>query len=166
MRYRVYDATPAGVVTDRPVSEILDAATFAEPVAFGVARCLSVRAVLQTGIVTSEGAAAAPQCATPVDTFPPPVPPGLVVFPGEGAVELTWDAVAAGDLAGYVVLRGEGSGEKLQRLATMTKPIPDLHYTDRDVTRGTTYWYAIVAEDTRGNVSAPSAKQSATVRIP
>lgn len=166
VRYRVYEATPAGIVMDRAVSELLDGATFAEPVAFGVPRCLSVRALQQAGVVTSESAAAAPQCATPVDTFPPPVPAGLVVFPGEGAVELTWDAVAAGDLAGYIVLRGEGSGEKLLRLPTMTKPIPDLHYTDRDVTRGTTYWYAVVAEDTRGNVSAASAKQSATVRIP
>jgi chitodextrinase len=34
------------------------------------------------------------------------------------------------------------------------------------VTRGTTYWYAVVAVDTHGNRSMPSAKQSVTVRIP
>lgn len=163
-RYRVYEATAEGTDSERaPLSALLDTPAFGEPVTFGAPRCLSVRAVQEGGPVLIEGPAAPPRCATPVDTFPPPTPGALVALPGDGAVELIWDAVSAKDLAGYVVLRGEGSGEKLLRL---TKPMPDLHYTDRDVTRGTTYWYAVAAEDARGNASAPSAKQSATVRKP
>ena len=163
-KFRVYEATTSGVVEGRaPLSPLLDTPAFSEPVAFGVARCLAVRGVRQAGAVMTDGPASSPRCETPVDTFPPPVPSGLVAFPGDGVVELSWDAVTAGDLAGYVVLRGEGSGDTLLRL---TKPMPDLHYADRAVQRGTTYWYAVVAEDARGNASAPSTKQSATVRIP
>jgi hypothetical protein len=164
-RFRVYEATPSGVIEGRPpLSPLLDAPPFTEPVAFGSARCLAVRGVRQSGAVVIDGPLSSPRCETPVDTFPPPVPSGLVAFPGDAVVELSWDSVNAGDLAGYVVLRGEGTGDKLLRLTT--KPMPDLHYTDRDVKRGTTYWYAVVAEDARGNASPPSAKQSATVRIP
>jgi hypothetical protein len=163
-RYRVYEATAAGTDNERPpLSALLDAPTFSEPVTFGAQRCLAVRAAQQAGPVLIEGPASPPQCVTPADTFPPPAPSALVAFAAQGAVELAWDPVTAKDLAGYVVLRGEGSGEKLLRL---TKPMTDLHYTDREVTRGTTYWYAVAAEDGRGNVSPPSARQSATVRNP
>jgi hypothetical protein len=116
------------------------------------------------GPVTIDGPAAPIRCETPIDRFPPVAPGGLLAVPGgDGTVELTWDPVSAKDVAGYVVLRSGGGGDTLLRL---TKRMLDLHYTDGDVTRGTTYSYAVVAEDARGNVSAPSATQSVTVRMP
>ena len=78
-------------------------------------------------------------------------------------IELTWDAVEAKDLAGYVVLRGDGSGDKLQPLTTVSA---DLHYTDRSGVKGMTYTYAVRAEDVKGNASGLSNRQQQTVRVP
>ena len=48
----------------------------------------------------------------PPDVTAPPVPVGLVAVPGDGSVELSWDAVSGpetGDLAGYTVYRATGA---------------------------------------------------------
>jgi hypothetical protein len=163
--FRVYDvdaddAALTGPVSLRPTST---ATTFAAPVEFGRSRCLMVRAVQEMGPSIIEGPAAGRACVTPVDTFPPPAPTGLLAIPGEGSVELTWEAVTAKDLAGYVVLRGDGSGD---RLLPLTKVMPDAHYTDRTATRGLTYSYAVLAEDARGNASGPSNRQRVIARLP
>ena len=52
--------------------------------------------------------ASAPQCVTPRDQFPPAAPQGLAVVPTAGQISLIWDANTEKDLAGYLVLRGEG----------------------------------------------------------
>lgn len=166
-QFRVYGATPTGAMLDpEPPPGPLQAATaFTTPVVFDTPVCLTVRAVQVSGPVVIEGPAATPQCKIPVDTFPPPVPTDLLVFPGgDGTVDVSWDAVTARDLAGYVVLRGDGGGDKL--LPLMTKVITDLHYTDRTVTRGNVYTYAVRAEDVKGNASGPSNRGQVTVRIP
>jgi hypothetical protein len=163
--FRVYEVNAAGVVLDRepPSGPLLSATTFVSPVEFNRPRCLTVRAAQEAGPTIIEGAAAAPLCTTPVDTFPPPAPTGLLAFPGDRGVELTWDAVQAKDLAGYVVLRGEGSGDKLLPL---TDVMPDVHYTDGKATRGMTYSYAVQAVDAQGNASGPSNRQQVVARNP
>jgi len=164
-RFRVYDVPAGSTAADgTAVGPLLDSPKYAQPIVFDVERCFTVRRVQVKGPVTIDGPAAPIRCETPIDRFPPVAPGGLLAVPGgDGTVELTWDPVSAKDVAGYVVLRSGGGGDTLLRL---TKRMLDLHYTDGDVTRGTTYSYAVVAEDARGNVSAPSATQSVTVRMP
>jgi len=165
-RYRAYDAVPGGALQDAapPSGAPLAAAALTAPVTFGVARCLAVRGVREAATgVTIEGPASPIVCVTPVDTFPPPVPAGLLAFPGDGTVELSWSAVTASDLAGYVVLRAGDGNDTLLRL---TPALTDLHYVDRAVTRGATYEYAVASVDANGNQSAPSARQRVTVRLP
>jgi hypothetical protein len=163
--FRVYEVDADGHAADRqpPPGPPLTAATWTTSVVFDKRRCFTVRSVQVTGATAVEGAAAAPVCETPVDTFPPAAPTGLLAFPGDGSVELTWNAVEAPDVAGYLVLRGEGAGERLQPL---TGVVTSLRYTDTRVTRGTTYWYAVVAVDSsaRQNRSVESARQQVTVR--
>jgi hypothetical protein len=163
--FRVYDVDEAGHAADRqpPAGPPLAATTWTTSVEFEKRRCFTVRAVQVAGPAVIEGAAAAPACVTPVDTFPPAPPTGLLAFPGDGSVELTWNAVEAPDVAGYIILRGDGTGERLQVLTGVLK---GLRYTDAQVTRGVTYWYAVVAVDTsaRQNRSGESSRQQVTVR--
>ena len=82
----------------------------------GQERCFVVRSVEVGKATVIEGAASAPVCVTPVDRFPPAAPSGLHGDRGGGGIDLSWTAVDAADLAGYIVLRGEGAGGTLQPL--------------------------------------------------
>lgn len=142
---------------DAPVQTTpLTAATFSTPVVFGSPACFTVRAVTGTAPLRVESAPSAEVCATPVDTFPPPAPTGLVALASPGAISLTWEAVTAPDLAGYLVLRGEGSGDRLQPL--MTAPVTGTSFTDETARAGVRYFYAVVAVDKAmpANRSTPS----------
>lgn len=148
----------ATLLTEAPLA----AAEFSVPVDVGRPRCFSIRPVETTERVSIEGPAPEPVCVNPVDRFAPPRPEGLVAIAGDGAVDLVWTPVAAPDLAGYAVLRGEGTSGTLQRL--MRDPIADTKYSDRDVRPGVTYVYSIIAIDKTGNVSEQSERQLATAR--
>lgn len=159
--FRVYagkDTT--GAVASGPTP--LKTAEFSTPVTFGKEQCFVVRSLAVSGATTIEGAASAPGCTTAADTFPPASPDDLRAIPEDAAVTLTWNAVDAADLGGYLVLRGEGAGDTLTPL--MTTPIATTTYKDATVTRGTTYTYAVVAVDNAQNRSAASNKQTVTVR--
>jgi hypothetical protein len=156
-----------GQGTDAPVRltpEPLSTPEFSLPVEFGKERCFLVRSASVTGPVTIAGAASAPYCVTPADKFPPAPPSALTPFASEGAVELTWTASTAADVAAYIVLRGEGAGDTLQRLTT--SPVAGTQYRDQTVKAGTTYTYAVIAVDKSGNESQPSERQSVTARRP
>jgi hypothetical protein len=153
--YRVYrDGAPA--------SERLTAATFAQPVTFGTRVCFTVRAVAGTAPVAVESPASAAVCETPADTFAPAAPANLAALATEGVINLTWDAVTAGDLAGYLVLRAEAPGDRLQPL--MTSPIAATVWADRTARAGVRYVYAVVAVDAAGNRSAESTRVEETGR--
>jgi fibronectin type 3 domain-containing protein len=113
-------------------------------------------------VTTVEGAAGEPVCETPVDRFAPAAPAQLAALPGDGGIELTWVAVTAADLAGYVVLRGDGAGGTLQAL--MTTPMTATSYRDQTVTSGVTYVYAVVALDQAGNPSTQSNRVTVIAR--
>jgi hypothetical protein len=131
-------------------------------VEFGKRRCFSVRALDVTARVTMEGAASDPVCVTPVDRFAPPAPTRLVAIAGASGIDLNWLPADVPDLAGYVVLRGDGAGGTLQAL--MTDPVLTTSYRDTRVTSGATYVYAVVALDRAGNISPQSNAASATAR--
>ena len=77
-------------------------------------------------------------------------------------MNLVWDANTESDLAGYIVLRAEAPGDNMQPL--MQDPIKENRYTDRSVTGGTTYVYAVIAVDKAGNRSPASNRVQETPR--
>lgn len=163
--FHVYDANAASLEAAKPLTTaVLTAAEFKQPVVFGKRVCFSVRGVRSTGAVTMESTASTVVCETPADTFPPPEPTGLTAFAASGAITLTWDAVAAGDLAGYIVLRGEGTGDRLQPLTP--SPVSGTSFTDATTKAGVRYIYAVVAVDnaTRANRSKESNRVEETGR--
>lgn len=84
---------------------------------------------------------------TPVDVFAPPVPTGLRSVVTPASIELTWDSLTAGDLAGYRVLR---NGEPAHDGLIETPAFSDSPAPQGDVE------YAVVAVDRNGNESEPS----------
>jgi chitodextrinase len=85
--------------------------------------------------------------ATPTDLTPPATPTGVLVGRGDGSAGIAWDANSEPDLAGYVVLR-DGV-----EVATVT----DTDHLDVGLTNDVTYSYTVVAVDTHGNRSQPTA---------
>jgi hypothetical protein len=169
--YNVYDvpatasgSTAAPAVAPAPLNpKPLDVPTFSRPGAeTGKEQCFIVRSVATVGTAMIEGDPSDPICVTPRDTFAPAAPKGLAAVSGSGAVNLIWDPNTEGDLAGYVVLRGEAPGDTLQPLTA--QPIRETRYNDRAVRPGVAYVYAIVAVDRAGNRSAASNKVQETVR--
>lgn len=152
----VVETNAAGEERPAPVQEAaITTGTWSSPVAFDVERCFVVRRVLRMGAVSTESATAGPVCSTPKDTFPPPAPGGLIAPPsGTTDVTLLWDAVTAPDLAGYHVLRGEGSAENMQQITT--ELVTGLQYPDSPPKTGVRYFYAVIAVDKAGNPSAQS----------
>ena len=131
---------------------------------FGQEQCYRVRSAASVDPAVIEGEASAPQCVTPLDKFPPAAPSGLAVVPTAGQISLIWDANTDKDLAGYLVLRGEGPDGPLA--AITPTPIKETSYRDTTVKPGARYVYAIVAVDTAtpSNTSAQSARVEETAR--
>ena len=86
------------------------------------------------------------------DGVAPAAPTGLTATAGDAQVALSWNAVAAPDLAGYRVFR---DGVVVRQQVGTT-------FTDTGLTNGTAYAYTVEAYDTRGNRSAASTAATAT----
>ncbi|MEO7191241.1 MAG: fibronectin type III domain-containing protein [Vicinamibacterales bacterium] len=166
-RFQVYRGVPgadlqaAELLTSTPTA----AAEMVVPVGdFGREHCFSIRTLEVTGSVTVEGAPGPAQCITPVDTYPPAAPTGLQAVQEGPSVRLIWNPVEALDLAGYMILRGEGAGENMQPL-TRT-PQTESTYRDTTVVVGASYTYAVIAVDKAAtpNVSQQSNRQTVPVR--
>lgn len=115
------------------------------PVRFGADQCFVVRSVRTVQNVRIESGPSEPRCVSTRDTFPPAAPKGLQIVAGTEGISLSWDANTEEDLAGYIVLRGEGPDETLQAL--LSEPIRDTNYRDTAVKPGVTYVYRLVAVD-------------------
>jgi hypothetical protein len=158
---RPWDAVPATPITGIPVASL----EFADTPAFGRRACYTVRAVRGAGPAARIGAASPEACVTPVDVFAPAAPQGVVTVASDGAISLLWEPVAAADLAGYIVLRGEAPGDTLRPLTSA--PVAEPGFRDASVEPGTRYVYAVVAVDNRipvPNVSPASATVEETAR--
>lgn len=88
---------------------------------------------------------------TPVDTFAPATPSGLIAQAGIGGVEVAWDRNREPDLRGYQVWRAEGTSP-MQRTA---EPVATASYSDKAVKAGVRYRYAVSSIDLSGNESKP-----------
>ena len=97
---------------------------------------------------------------TPLDTFPPAAPQGLVaaVLPGAApstfVVDLSWSINVETDLAGYRVYRSKEEGARGQLITPDLLPVPAVR--DSSVEPGHHYWYTVTAVDRAGNESPPS----------
>lgn len=161
--YALYRVSPGGPVklTEPPVAAL----TFTDPgIEWGVERCYDVRTVTSQASVSVESAPSPRACITPADTFPPPPPGPLAAVAGEGAISLIWTGVAAADLAGYIVLRGESTSSELRPL--FEAPLRESTYRDATAKPGVRYVYAVVAVDraTPPNRSPMSNKVEETAR--
>jgi hypothetical protein len=171
--YHVYDVTPPAVAVEPdPFSIIIPAPITAAPIAgtelaikgvtFDQERCFEVRPVDRVHGALVIGPASPRTCVTPRDTYPPAAPRALAAIAGAGVINLIWDANSEGDLAGYVVLRGEAPGDTLQPVTT--EPVTVTSYRDEAVQAGTRYVYAVVAVDRAGNRSPQSNRAEETAR--
>ncbi len=151
----VVETTRGGVEQPSPVQALpITSGSWSTSFEFGKERCFVARGVVRRGAASTESATAGPVCVTPVDTFGPPAPAGLVAVSDPDGVTLLWDQVSAADLAGYLVLRAEGTSDTVQELTP--KPIASLQYVDNTVRAGVRYVYFVVAVDAAGNRSPRS----------
>ena len=94
-----------------------------------------------------------------VDVTPPPVPTGLTIDTiGNGAVELVWNPVSAGDLKGYDVYWCAGAAIDTLSANVMFVTTPTATVTILDYV--TMYSFAVASVDKSGNESALSSPQS------
>lgn len=98
------------------------------------------------------------------DTDPPPAPAEVRAQSKDGAVALEWNAVDAGDLAGYRVYRAPTSISAGADPSPVSgeRPIAETGYTDDSGQNGTTYYYVVTAVDGAGNESDPSPEVKKT----
>ncbi len=135
---------------------------FVDPrVEWGVTQCYAIGSVETRDGLSEESEAGSSTCVTPVDTFPPAAPVGLIPVGSDGTVSLTWDPNTEKDLRGYLILRGGVPGDVLTRLTPA--PIQETTFMD-SVQPGARYYYAVQAVDNAGNVSAASTRVDATAR--
>lgn len=162
--FRLYGGDAIDGVSTLLTPATIDVATFSTSVQFGREFCVAVQAFQVTGAVSLASALSDRVCVTPDDRYPPPAPSGLRIVQEGPAVLLVWDDVDASDLAGYVVLRGDGVTTTLAPLTAT--PISGTTYRDSTVAPGSTYTYAVYAVDTApaANVGPTSEHQTLTVR--
>ena len=160
--FRVFEGqgptSPSKELTPAPI----EAGTFALPLTFGAERCFAIQPIELTARVSILGPVGRTTCVTPADTFRPPAPSGLLAVQEAAGITLRWNGVAAEDLAGYHVLRGEGTGENMQQL--FKAPLTGTSYVDTAITPGITYVYVVIAVDKAGNISEQSNQQQVTAR--
>jgi hypothetical protein len=159
--FNVYPTSGRTAINAAPLATPTYEHTLAE---YGKEQCFVVRSVQIVSGVPIESEASAPTCTTPQDIFPPAAPTGLQAVATPDGVSLSWEATAAADLAGYVILRGESPGDTLQPLTP--EPIRETTYRDTTVKPGVTYVYAVAAVDraTPPNASPRSEPTTVTAR--
>ena len=127
---------------------------------FGKTYVYVIRTVLTYEGSEIESDASEPASLTPVDTFPPSAPQGLVAAvlpgttPGAYVVDLSWSINVETDLAGYRVYRSEQEGTEGHLITPDLLPTPAVR--DNSVEPGHRYWYTVTAVDRAGNESPPS----------
>lgn len=93
------------------------------------------------------------------DTSSPAVPSGLIAVPYDTQVSLNWENNSELLLGGNNIYRASATGGPYTRIATECE---NSHYTDFDLTNGTTYHYVVTAVDIWSNESDNSNEASAT----
>lgn len=89
---------------------------------------------------------------------PPATPTGLAAVAGDEEVTLTWNANSETDVRGYNIYWGSASGDLNE---TVFIAAPSTTTTVSGLDNGTTYYFAISAEDWSGNKSPRSSEVGA-----
>jgi hypothetical protein len=84
------------------------------------------------------------------DIYPPEIPANLVTFKGADHLFLTWKASGDTDLSHYRIYRKTTEEGEFTLLADQ---VTGNQYKDKDVKKGTLYFYALTAVDKKGNES-------------
>jgi hypothetical protein len=106
--------------------------------------------------VKDDGIEGGPSRELAFNTGRPQIPTGLTATRGNTRITLNWQANNEGDIAGYVIRRGQ-----LRLPPTVIDTTELLIYTDTGLQNGLTYDYCISAFDTSGNESSNSPIVSA-----
>jgi hypothetical protein len=131
--------------TDRP--EWTDAG-----VEYGVAYSYAVQAVQRAGDDLAESEPSLPVSITPEDRFPPPVPSRLTAAAAPDRVELSWEPASDEPGLTYRLWRSRDEGPA----ELLAQGLSRAGYSDRSVSSGTRYTYAVSAVDRLGNESERS----------
>jgi len=165
------DAGPqAGAAPDRALDQGIRFGEVYEYRAQRIARISADGKVLEL-----DGPLSEPVRVEAKDIFPPNAPTGLAAVAALGtggvetagietAIDLSWQAVADSDLAGYAVYRREGDGP-WQRISPAAPLVPP-GFHDPHVESGHTYHYSVTAIDQGGHESVRSAETEETVPSP
>jgi len=136
---------------------------------FGKTYRYSVRSVAQYPDLQIESPDSPVIEVTPLDTFPPAAPQGLVVVlvPAQGSapayLDLSWSISAENDIAGYNIYRSEQEGVAGQKQDPELLRTPA--FRDMNVVPGHRYFYTVTAVDRVGNESTASAATSGEVPV-
>jgi hypothetical protein len=128
---------------------------------FGKTYVYTVRSVAQYPDLQVESLDSPSISVSPLDTFPPSAPQGLVVVlvPAQGAapayLDLSWSISAENDIAGYNIYRNEQEGARGQKqnLELLRTPA----FRDMNTVPGHRYFYTVTAVDRVGNESPAGA---------
>ena len=112
-----------------------------------------LRSVAGSGALQVESVESNHVTVSTTDVFPPPVPTGLEVVAGAAGADLSWEAVAARNLAGYNVYRRAPDTDNWVKLNSSLLPTPVFH--DADWRPGSVY--SVTSVSTAGVESAPAA---------
>jgi hypothetical protein len=136
---------------------------------FGKTYRYSVRSVAQYPDLQIESLDSPVVEVTPLDTFPPAAPQGLVVVlvPAQGAapayLDLSWSISAENDIAGYNIYRSEQEGVAGQKQNPELLRTPA--FRDMNIVPGHRYFYTVTAVDRVGNESPASAAAPGEVPV-
>ena len=119
---------------------------------YGIAYEYLVQAVVPAGSRFAESDLSKPVTITPEDHFAPDVPSGLKALAGLNTIELTWDRVQENDVV-YRLYRSVEGGEMTRVGDALQVPA----YSDKEITTGKRYSYAVSAVDALSNESGKSA---------
>jgi hypothetical protein len=136
---------------------------------FGKTYVYTVRSVVQYPDLQIESLDSPPITVSPLDTFPPAAPQGLVVVlvPAQGAapayLDLSWSISAENDIAGYNIYRTEQEGAPGQKQNPELLRTPA--FRDMNTLPGHRYFYTVTAVDRVGNESPVSVPASGEVPV-
>jgi hypothetical protein len=176
-RHEVNQTTAPTTGVQQPPSEKLSAQIGDCPappfrdtqIQFGKTYVYTVRSVAQYPDLQIESLDSPSIEVSPLDTFPPSAPQGLVVVlvPAQGAapayLDLSWSISAENDIAGYNIYRSEQEGAPGQKQNPELLRTPA--FRDMNTVPGHRYFYTVTAVDRVGNESPASAAARGEVPV-
>ncbi len=92
------------------------------------------------------------------DIVAPPIPQNVFANPSDLGITVTWDKVAAADVAGYNLYRSLDADSNYVRLNAVILPADTGYYEDKSTTLSDRYFYRVTAIDRAGNESEKSPR--------